>query len=242
MVSEADLLDVFEDYASSSTLGRALALVALACPIETKDVLTDWPIGRRDSALLELRESLFGKQLAGVTKCPNCKADVEIAFDTEAIRTNYATGAPFNFQRIGLDGTVYQLKLCPISSRALLESDVNREQLLKRCIIALSHSDDEGDSQLPIEIPVDVIQACDRALAECDPQSDIQLELICANCEHSWNSPFDIATYLWQEIGAWAGRTLREIHAIASVYGWTEREILNLTPKRRRSYLQMVVG
>ena len=41
--------------------------------------------------------------------------------------------------------------------------------------------------------------------------------------------------------GAAFGRTLNEIHLLASAYGWSEGEILSLTAKRRRLYLQMVL-
>jgi hypothetical protein len=38
----------------------------------------------------------------------------------------------------------------------------------------------------------------------------------------------------------WASRLLLEVHALASVYGWSERDVLNLSPRRRRLYLDMV--
>ena len=43
-----------------------------------------------------------------------------------------------------------------------------------------------------------------------------------------------------QEIHAWAKRTLREVHTLASAYGWSEREILSMSAVRRALYLEMV--
>jgi hypothetical protein len=51
---------------------------------------------------------------------------------------------------------------------------------------------------------------------------------------------FDIASYFWDEINAWANRILREVHILASRYGWSERDILALSPWRRQFYLDMV--
>jgi len=51
---------------------------------------------------------------------------------------------------------------------------------------------------------------------------------------------FDILTYLWSEIEDWAQRLLLEVHTLALAYGWSERDILAMSPRRRRLYLEMV--
>jgi hypothetical protein len=35
---------------------------------------------------------------------------------------------------------------------------------------------------------------------------------------------------------------LREIDALARVYGWSEREILNLPARRRQTYLELITA
>lgn len=77
-------------------------------------------------------------------------------------------------------------------------------------------------------------------MAQLDPQGDIQLTLACPKCSHEWLSPLDIVSYLWREINTWAGRTLNEIHLIASAYGWREADILALSPRRRQTYLELI--
>jgi len=89
-------------------------------------------------------------------------------------------------------------------------------------------------------LPENVIAAVSERMAQLDPQGDIQLTLTCPKCGHEWLSPLDIASYLWREICAWAGRTLNEIHLIASAYGWRETDILTLSPQRRRTYLELI--
>ena len=42
------------------------------------------------------------------------------------------------------------------------------------------------------------------------------------------------------EIDAWARTILYQVHLLASVYGWSESEILALSPWRRHLYLQMI--
>ncbi len=73
-----------------------------------------------------------------------------------------------------------------------------------------------------------------------DPQADVQLNLSCPSCNHNWQMVFDIVSFFWSEIHTWAQQMLREVHILASAYGWYEADILVMSPSRRQFYLQMV--
>jgi hypothetical protein len=77
-------------------------------------------------------------------------------------------------------------------------------------------------------------------MEEADPLAAIQLALSCPECGYQWQATFDIESFFWSEINAWANRTLHEVHALASRYGWCERDILAMSPWRRQAYLNMV--
>ena len=79
-------------------------------------------------------------------------------------------------------------------------------------------------------------------MAETDPQADVQLALACPACGHTWQATFDIVSFFWSEINAWAYHTLREVHGLALAYGWTETDILALSPQRRQLYLEMATA
>jgi hypothetical protein len=79
-------------------------------------------------------------------------------------------------------------------------------------------------------------------MSELDPQGDVQLALNCPSCRHHWTAPFDVVSYLWIEIQSWASRLLREIHLLASAYGWREADILALSEPRRRAYLEILLS
>ena len=55
-----------------------------------------------------------------------------------------------------------------------------------------------------------------------------------------WVVVFDIAGFLCQEIDHWAGRMLRTVSKLAAAFGWSEREILRISPLRRQLYLGML--
>jgi hypothetical protein len=79
-------------------------------------------------------------------------------------------------------------------------------------------------------------------MEQADPQANIRLSLTCPACSHQWHGTFDIVTYFWNEINAWAQGVLRDVHMLAATYGWRESDILALSPWRRQFYLEMVTG
>jgi hypothetical protein len=109
--------------------------------------------------------------------------------------------------------------------------------LLKRCVVSVDHA---GKACDPAELSQHVLDVLSQKIEELDPQAEIRTVLSCPECSHQWQLQFDITSFLWTEINTWAERTLRSIHRLASAYGWTEREILNLSPIRRQLYLGML--
>lgn len=81
----------------------------------------------------------------------------------------------------------------------------------------------------------------DYANAQAAPdQRQKESSLTCPSCNHGWHALFDIVSFFWSEIQSWASRIMREVHLLASAYGWRETDILAMSPLRRRLYLEMV--
>jgi hypothetical protein len=85
-----------------------------------------------------------------------------------------------------------------------------------------------------------LVEALDARLSLADAHADIRLNLNCTACAACWRAPFDIASYLWSEVDAWALRLLRDVHRLARAYGWREADILALSSSRRQCYLDML--
>jgi hypothetical protein len=79
-------------------------------------------------------------------------------------------------------------------------------------------------------------------MEEADPLADIQIRLSCPCCEHRWRASFDIVSFIWTEIEVWVRRVVSDVHTLATAYGWSEREILSLSPLRRQMYLEMAAS
>jgi hypothetical protein len=242
-LNSAALLAAWEAGSSLSPIRRGLELLAAAWP-ETS--ANDWAItsvGARDGRLLALREELFGSKFEAVAACPKCEERVEVEFTSEEIRAPLLTlpePTPAKMLRVSLAG--YEVEFRLPTSADLLEvtkpsTEGARETLLGRCV---QEARREG---LPVEtsaLPDAVVQAVTHEMAKGDPQADVQIAIACPACQHHWSIAFDILSYLWSELEDWAQRLLREVHALASAYGWSERDILAMSARRRRAYLEVI--
>lgn len=237
------LLAVWEQGAEQPPVQRALLLLSAACSDDPADTLARLPIGARDGRLLTLREWMFGSQLASVTDCPACRERLELTFTTGDIRAAGASelpdgGAELAFEKDGYRVT-YRLpnSLDLITAAASPSAEDGRKALIERCFSAVTY---EGEG-LPVErLPAKLVDGVIDAMRAADPQADVTIGLNCPACGHQWQAPFDILAYFWNEIEAWAYRTLQEVHRLARAYGWSEAEILALSAKRRQIYLAMI--
>ncbi len=219
---------------------RALTLLAAAMPDLPVEELARWSIGRRDARLLQLRELLFGARLTSVANCPRCRARLEMEFAAADIQTPFAQDDQFETRFAAAEGDyLIRFRLPNTFDLRALAVAPDRDQLLRRCVLEIKrdHQPRPVESLSP-ELSAEIV----RQMETADPQANVQLALRCAECGNEWSAAFDILTFLWEEIDRWANRTLREVHLLASAYGWGEAEILALSPQRRQRYLEMVMA
>jgi hypothetical protein len=246
-LSATELLNVWEHGLTQSPVQCALALLAAACPDTPADTLSQLSIGQRDARLLTLREWAFGPQIAGLAACPGCGERLEMAFNVSEIRASLplpgSNGVSEEIETFALSIAAYALSFRLPNSHDLSviadQADVAaiRRQLFERCVLSAQRG---GADVSVAELPSDVVAAIVARMAEADPQADVQIALTCPACAHQWQATFDILSFFWQEITDWAQRILREVHTLASAYGWREADILALSPRRRQFYLEMV--
>lgn len=239
-LSAAELLVVWERGLSLSPLQRALHLLAAAYPESSFDELSLLSIGQRDERLLSLRELTFGSELAALMNCPACGTQLQLTLDLADIRMT-GEGKTADSRSLSLHNYDIRFRLpnsLDLSALAAAESVAyGAERLLKRCVLSSRFQDTEVGVE---ELPAEIISAIGIQMDHADPQANVQLSAECLQCKHRWQAPFDIESFFWSEIKAWAERTLREVHTLARAYGWREADILNLSPQRRWCYLEML--
>ena len=243
-VSAVEVLNIWERGQSQLPAEQALTMLAAACPGVERDELAALSIGRRDAALLTLREKLFGSQLSSLADCPSCGERLEMGLTVADVRApmESRSESDLSLERPGLQ---IQFRL-PTSHDliALAEcagSPDVRLRLFERCVTGVRHSDGVANCE-PIEshLPTEIIDEVIERIADADPQADVAVNLTCPCCGHQWRTGFDVVSYLWRELQSLAARLLREVHFLAASYGWSQSEILSMSALRRQCYLEML--
>jgi hypothetical protein len=234
------LLDAWERGASETPTRRALSLLAIAQPQLSEGELAALPIGRRDEQLLQLRERLFGSQLLLVVPCPRCGQPLESQVRVDDLACDHVEAEAASYVA-ECDGHLVTFRLPASNDLMALSHDGDagacRAHLIDRCLLEVrdSHGQQRAVSQLSDDVLADLC----RKMEQADPAADMELAFTCPACGSHWQEMFDIASFLWREIHAWAQRTLRDVHILARAYGWPEADVLALSPTRRQIYLEL---
>ncbi|MGI8587624.1 MAG: phage baseplate protein [Chloroflexia bacterium] len=241
-LSAAALLDVWDQGMSVPPARRALSLLAAAEPGAAPTDLAELPVGERDSRLLTLREWTFGPHLAGRAECPECGMALDLSFEVNDIRASPETEPAESFV-VEAEGYTVEFRLPNsrdlLALDGLLDVEGARQVLLADCILSIRHPE-SAEPRAPL--PDAVVAAIVGSMVDADPQADVLLALTCPLCKNGWRESFDIVSFFWDELDAWAYRMMREVHSLAAAYGWGEAEILALSPRRRQFYLELVSG
>jgi len=234
------LLQAWETLHPATAPARAVGLLDAAWPGHGPEHWRQLSIGDRDACLFLLQASLFGDDLETVASCPHCGERLESRFAVSDLCEPPSLW-PQPREPLELRHAGYHLRYRLPCSEDLLaladEPGASGEQLLRRCVIDARRGRRTVD---PSGLPADVQETLGKAMAEHDPIADLRLGITCPACSHAWSAALDIVGYLWEELDDWAQGLLAEVHVLARHYGWSESDILALTPLRRRYYLDLL--
>jgi hypothetical protein len=251
-VGSADEVLILESRDAMAPCRRATTVLArcLEGPFEPLALARALTIGDREALVLHLRRLTVGDRISATLRCPDreCAKPMDLTLSvTELLLPPYAHPAPSHelHRRAGRHSWALRFHLPTGAEQeeavdAALESEERGLRLLlSRCIEKATSGGCPADiGTLPDELR-DALSAC---LAELDPQAELLLELGCPECGRRFTTLFDSSGFFLQELDARAERLVREIHVLARHYHWSEREILDLPPRRRARYLELVGG
>lgn len=226
-LSSSDLLDMWDRGTSLHPLDRTL--LALSATPANRDC-ADWPLGRRNRALFELHACCFGSHLRGWSSCSQCGETIE--FDVDSALLLDAAALDCHSDSVVIQGERFRLPTSrDVAAVLFTDLDTAAIRLLEGCRIS---------NRVGVEWSEDEVNAAGEILSAADPLAETSLALDCPSCGHQWFDVLDIGSFVWAEIEARARRLMSEVHALATAYGWSERETLSLSPARRAGYLRMV--
>lgn len=241
-LSVSELLTVWERGIVALPFERALAILSAASSETSPAALARLSIGHRDAKLLQLREWAFGPELAMMAVCPTCRQTLEMTMTVSELRVSVDPAVkPVDDLESSLTVRDYQVRYRSpntedIAGCAGLGLAASRRKLLACCV---TEARSQGKNVSAEDLPEDVAQKVEEQIAAMNPRADVRLDLVCPECDLRWQEAFDITSFFWAEIDAWARRILREVNVLAREYGWRESDILALSPVRRQIYLAM---
>jgi hypothetical protein len=230
-MTEAEMLSFWETASRRSPLDRGVLAVASAGVPAAQ--AADLPLGEQNRVLAQLYCAHFGGTLDGFTECAACAEKLEFHFD---VRQVAESPAPAAREWVAVGRWKFELP----SSRAVAmavsagEPAQAGQRLLALCLREPLESE-PGWSDEDME-------AIEARLAEADALAEIRIGFACPQCGHGFEEALDLESFLWSEIVESARQLLDDIHLLASAYGWTEPEVLAMSPLRRSAYVRRILG
>jgi hypothetical protein len=228
--SETDLLALWETGHSRHPIDRALLLCAWARPELAADRFAHLPLGAVNTDLLKMRARLFGNRVVLQCACGECGELLEVPLVIDELLG--AAEASDARAEVTLAGFRFRVP----DSRDLasvvneLDAEAAALRLLENCCIERPSAGSDLAS---------VLTEASERLEAADTLADLKLAVTCTACGHRWEAGFDPGDLLWNDVRTHARKLLAQVHTLARAYGWTEPDVLALSPARRAAYLDM---
>jgi hypothetical protein len=216
--------------------GRRAESLLAALRGQDDDAVTGADVGSRDVLLARELLALAGDIVEAVADCPRCGLLLDVPVDVAAI-SRLPVHAPGERLVASLPGGSIPYRLptwADVLEVAGLPPAGARRALLARCLAVppdeLAGMDDA------------VADAVESAMEQTAPAGAVDLLVACPGCAGQAPVALDVAELLWAEIQARVAVLLADVHALATAYGWTEPDVLALSPRRRAAYLALTVS
>jgi hypothetical protein len=218
------VLGIWERGRREHPVDRALTMLSVLTAHPRRE-LAELPLDLRDRMLLQGRAALFGASMTAVATCHACGCAVDVTVrpqDATPVEETFTVRLPGAEVRVRLPNSLDLAAIATCSDVATA-----RRTLLRRLVAA--------DDQLALEV-------AEAIEAELDRRAGLSggvIALTCPDCGADWTVELDVGAFMWREIEILSARLLRDVDTLAQRYGWSERDILALSPDRRRFYLEL---
>jgi hypothetical protein len=209
-------------------------------------LIRDLLVGDRDYLIVKLREMTFGKKVEAVLRCANssCGKPMDVTLfldDLQVERKAIST----RFFVAEVDPYLIEFRLPTGADQEALASLIHRDetkairQLLARCIRRIGEQTHLDETEIA-RLPTSVQREIEEKMQQLAPQIEIELEMTCPECNTGFITPFDFTAFFFAEMKNNLRHLEREVHFLAWHYHWSEGEILSMTCKKRRRYVELL--
>ena len=234
-----EITGVEEQSVSDNTTADAMALIRQLLVTNSEQSLSADEVGKltiweRDQVLAVVYTRHYGPRIDGTMRCRNCNAPFDVDFNLQALMESLTPDPDAAIEY--LEDGLYRLgdirfrlptgdDECAVFG---LSPDQAEAELLQRCLI----------DRAPLG--TDTSAEVQNAMQALSPVVNVDLDARCPECGHDQSVLFDLQRYLLTALMNDRRQLVREIHLLASAYGWSLSEILNLTRSQRRAFVALV--
>jgi hypothetical protein len=242
--------DLALDFDQPDRTALTTAVLARCCTSEPvpaaarEDAAWSLPLGARIARLLcILRLTTEDEALATTLRCSHddCRHDFAIALPFAALAAQAADAAP-----------AAQIVQFPLGDAAplTLRLPTGRDQAAWR----ERHFDNQDDALTAIvrslavepaalpDLAPDRLAPLAAAMEAADPLVAFTVETTCAHCHRPVGLDVDLEGVALQQLARLRREALRDVHELATHYGWTEPDVLAIPPRRRAEYQRLIAA
>ena len=226
------LLEAWEQGLAEPELSRALRLLSVSGADQTREELAALSVANCDAELLRLRQLTFGDALRGTLTCKSCATRMEFETSVGSLLDRIEAARPPDEAKWSVGQFTFSMRPVTTFDLISIASAPNPgRRLLERCTTV-------GGANAESALAETENSAVER-FNRLNEGAETRFTLQCPACRETDYVNLDIGRFLWAEVRHAALSLLRDVHELASAYGWTEGTILEMSATRRASYLEM---
>jgi hypothetical protein len=185
----------------------------------------------REALLAAVYRRTFGDAVRATATCAGCGSPFDVDFSLTDLERTLRDDRPTVAVRPDGDALVL-----PDGTRFRLPTGADE------CAVA-AIAPERAESELRSRLVLDGdAAAAEDAMAALAPLVEHDLEVACPECGATQTARFELASYLLGALAGELGQLAREVHTLAVAYGWGLDEILALSRRRRRAYVELASG
>lgn len=201
-------------------------------------------LAARNAQLATLHARWFGAELELLSHCPACGAAAQFSGDCAALAAHCSGDEHEAAQCLTMDDHRIEFRLpnagdVAAASARSLDDDGFARALLERCVLASTRG---GNTVAPGDLSLAVLDALSLRIEALSPGASVTFAVACPQCATPWEARLDLGLTVWQKVQGAAERLLLDVDTLARHYGWTEGDVLALSPTRRAAYIQLAAS
>jgi hypothetical protein len=227
LADAAETLAAWEAASAVPPAARIAVLVHRAELAKDLDAALDMPLGEAAAMAARVHSAAFGDFVDGILHCEGCGEELDVTVPLAELSSNGGATTAEAAGFVVRAPTVRDLV-------AAGETEDPSRALMTTCVRDAAHEPVD-----PGELDAEQIAELDAAAESLAGAAGLVLRSRCPTCGEDATSPLDIGALLWEQVERSAHALLTEVAELGAAFGWSEADVLALSPLRRRAYLEL---